>query len=212
MCIISLFDGVEAAHLDLLYPLFSLTKLRRGRAFATVWADPGRRCPPSYILTTLRYSFHRPCSTAHLPTLLHVENPGCGSSLVLCSKRSSSGVLSILQSHPQSIFDKPPCFYLSLITWNMLLFCWRMCLQLVLSASNCFLSTSFLQTWLAISPCCYCDLLVNCTNHFFFLVVFCAVLPKCHTGNVFTFLWDCRKGDWFCYPPHPTPCLIFSNK
>ena len=47
----------------------------------------------------------------------------------------------------------------------MLLFCRRMCHQLLL-ASNCFLSTSFLQTGLSISPRCYCDLLVNCTNHF----------------------------------------------
>ena len=35
MCIVSPFDGVEAARLDLRYPPFSLTKLRRGRAFAT---------------------------------------------------------------------------------------------------------------------------------------------------------------------------------
>ena len=35
MCIISPFDGIEAAHPDLWYPPFSLTKLRRGRAFAT---------------------------------------------------------------------------------------------------------------------------------------------------------------------------------
>ena len=101
--------------------------------------------------------------------------------------------------------------YLSLITWNMLLFCWRMCLQLVLLGSNCFISNSFCKQGYPFSPCCYCALLVNCTNHFF-LRVFCAVPPKCHTGNVFTFLWDCGKGDWFCYPPHPTPCLIFYNK
>ena len=35
MCIVSLFDGVEAAHPDLWYPPFSLTKHQRGRAFAT---------------------------------------------------------------------------------------------------------------------------------------------------------------------------------
>ena len=35
MCIISPFDDVEAARPDLRYPPFSLTKLWRGRAFAT---------------------------------------------------------------------------------------------------------------------------------------------------------------------------------
>jgi hypothetical protein len=35
MCIVSPFDGVEAAHPDLWYPSFSMTKLRRSRAFAT---------------------------------------------------------------------------------------------------------------------------------------------------------------------------------
>ena len=76
MCIVSLFDGVEAARPNLWYPAFSLTKLRRGRAHllaAAVWADPGCRRPPSNIPTTLRYSFLCPCSTAHLPTLLHVD-------------------------------------------------------------------------------------------------------------------------------------------
>src|SRR3989337_231184 len=35
MCIVSPFDGVEAARPDLRYLPFSLTKLRRGRAYAT---------------------------------------------------------------------------------------------------------------------------------------------------------------------------------
>ena len=35
MCIVSPFDGAEATRPDLWYPPFSLTKLRRGRAFAT---------------------------------------------------------------------------------------------------------------------------------------------------------------------------------
>ena len=35
MCIVSPFDGVEAARPDLRYPSFSLTKLQRRRAFAT---------------------------------------------------------------------------------------------------------------------------------------------------------------------------------
>ena len=35
MCIVSPFDGAEAARADLRYTPFSLTKLRRGRAYAT---------------------------------------------------------------------------------------------------------------------------------------------------------------------------------
>ena len=35
MCIVSPFDGAEAACPDLRYPPFSLTKLRRGTAYAT---------------------------------------------------------------------------------------------------------------------------------------------------------------------------------
>ena len=41
MCIVSLFDGAEAARPDLQYPSFSLTKLRRGRVYATY-------SPPQY--------------------------------------------------------------------------------------------------------------------------------------------------------------------
>ena len=47
----------------------------------------------------------------------------------------------------------------------MHIFCHRMCHQLLL-ASNCFLSTSFCKQGYPFSPRCYCDLLVNCTNHF----------------------------------------------
>ena len=46
------------------------------------------------------------------PALLHCPSShvaACGSSLVVCLKRISAGVLSILQSRPQTIFDKPPC-------------------------------------------------------------------------------------------------------
>ena len=35
LCIVSLFDSAEAARPDLQYMSFSLTKLRRGRAYAT---------------------------------------------------------------------------------------------------------------------------------------------------------------------------------
>ena len=43
------------------------------------------------------------------PALLHSPSShvaACGSSIVLCTKRSSSGVLSILQSHPHTVLDK----------------------------------------------------------------------------------------------------------
>ena len=41
---------------------------------AAVWADSARRRSPSYIPTTPRYPL-RPCSTARLPTSLHVDLP-----------------------------------------------------------------------------------------------------------------------------------------
>ena len=78
MCIVSPFDGAEAARPDLRYPPFSVTKLQRGRAYATCslpqWAHPALRRSPSYIPATPRYPM-RPCSTAHLPTSLHVDLP-----------------------------------------------------------------------------------------------------------------------------------------
>ena len=61
-------------------------------------ADSARRRSPSYIPTTSRYPL-RPCSTTRLPT-------SRGSSIVLCPKCSSSGVLSILHSRPQTFLDK----------------------------------------------------------------------------------------------------------
>ncbi len=140
----------------------------------------------------------------------------CGSSLVVWLKHISAGVLSILQSRPQTIFDKPPCaifpflhgtcfFFVGVCVFNscywavivsfrppfanraihfhlvaIATFWWTtqitflyasflsgMCLQLVLLGSNCFLWTSFRKQGYPFSPCCYCDLLVNCTNHFF---------------------------------------------
>ena len=82
-------------------------------------------------------------------------------------------------------FYKPPCCYLSLITWNMLLFCPCMCLELVLFASNCFLATYFSQTGLAISPRCYCDLLVNYTKHFFLKSVLCSSAKMSHAQRFY---------------------------
>src|SRR6266516_1443571 len=66
----------------------------------------------------------------------------------------------------------------------MLLCCRRMCHQLLL-ASNCFLSTSFLQTALSISPRCYCNLLVNCTNHFFLKSVLCSSTKMSHGQHLY---------------------------
>ena len=99
----------------------------------------------------------------------------------------------------------------SLFIWNMRLFCRRMCLKLVLLGSNCFLSTSFRKQGYPFSPRYYCDLLVNCTDHFFLKRVLCNSAKMSH-GQRFYISVDYGKGDWFCYPPHPTPCLIFSDK
>ena len=61
MCIVSPFDGVEAAHPDLRYPSFSLTKLRRGRAFATCLLPQYGQIPAAgALLVTSR----RPSGTA----------------------------------------------------------------------------------------------------------------------------------------------------
>ena len=61
MCIVSVFDGVEAARPDLRYPPFSLTKLRRGRAFATCSLPQYGQIPAAgALLVTSR----RPSGTA----------------------------------------------------------------------------------------------------------------------------------------------------
>ena len=61
MCVVSPFDGVEAARPDLRYPPFSLTKLRRGRAFATCSLPQYGQIPAaSALLVTSR----RPSGTA----------------------------------------------------------------------------------------------------------------------------------------------------
>ena len=109
MCIVSSFDGVEAARPNLRYPPFSLTKLQRGRAFATCSLlqygkiSAAGALLASYIPTT---QVQLPPALLHCPSS-HVA--ACGSSLVVCLNRISAGVLSILQSRPQTIFDKPPC-------------------------------------------------------------------------------------------------------
>src|SRR3989337_1423945 len=46
-CIVSPFDGAEAARPDLRYPRFSLTKLRRGRAYATCSLPQYGQIPPA---------------------------------------------------------------------------------------------------------------------------------------------------------------------
>ena len=61
MCIVSPLDGTEAAHPDPRYPPFSLSKLRRGRAFATCSLPQYGQIPAaSALLVTSR----RPSGTA----------------------------------------------------------------------------------------------------------------------------------------------------
>src|SRR4051812_17433457 len=56
MCTVSPFDGVEAACSDLRYPPFSLTKLRRGRAYATCSLPQYRQTLPAaaHLVTSRR--------------------------------------------------------------------------------------------------------------------------------------------------------------
>ena len=49
-CIVSPFDGAEAAHPDLRYLPFSLTKLRRGRSYATRSVPQYGQIPPAATL------------------------------------------------------------------------------------------------------------------------------------------------------------------
>ena len=98
-CIVSPFDGAEAARPDLRYMPFSVTKLRRGRAYATCSQIP----PTAAHLVTSRRPLGIPSGLAPCP-FSHVA--ACGSSIVLCPKRRLSGVLSILHSRPHTVLDK----------------------------------------------------------------------------------------------------------
>ena len=62
-CIVSPFDGAEAARPDLRYTPFSLTKLRRGRAYATCLQIP----PTTAHLVTSRRPPGIPSGLAPLP-------------------------------------------------------------------------------------------------------------------------------------------------
>ena len=111
MCIVSPFDGTEAARPDLRYPPLSL--IQRGRADATCSLPQYGQIPPAAThLVASRRPPLLPCCTARLPTSLHVENLACGSNIVLCPKHSSSGVLSILQSLSSHRFrqTQPGCY------------------------------------------------------------------------------------------------------
>ena len=103
-CIISPFDGAEAARPDLQYTSFSLTKLQHGRAYATCLLPQYGKIPlaAAHLVhpNDLQVS---PSALLHCPSS-HVA--ACGSSIVRCPKRSSSGVLSILQSRPHTVLDK----------------------------------------------------------------------------------------------------------
>ena len=97
-CIISPFDGAEAARPDLRYMPFSLTKLRRGRAYATCSLPQYGQIPPAAAhLVTSRRPPGIPSVLAPLP----VFPRRC-----MWIFHSSSGVLSILQSRPHTVLDK----------------------------------------------------------------------------------------------------------
>ena len=67
-CIVSPFDGAEATRPDLWYTPFSLTKLRRGRAYATCLLPQYGQIPPTAAhLVTSRRPPGIPSSIAPLP-------------------------------------------------------------------------------------------------------------------------------------------------
>ena len=67
-CIISPFDGAEAARPNLRYTPFSLTKLRRGRAYATCSLQQYGKIPPAAAhLVTSRRPPGIPSGLAPLP-------------------------------------------------------------------------------------------------------------------------------------------------
>ena len=67
-CIVSPFDGAEAARLDLRYTPFSLTKLRCGRAYATCSLSQYGQIPPAAgHLVTSRRPPGTPSGLAPLP-------------------------------------------------------------------------------------------------------------------------------------------------
>ena len=73
MCIVSPFDGVEAARPDLRYPPFSLTKLQRGRAFATCSLPQYGQIPAAgaLLVTSRRPSGTASSGLAPLPIFPH---------------------------------------------------------------------------------------------------------------------------------------------
>ena len=66
-CIVSPFDGAEAARPDLRYTMFSLTKLRRSRAYATCSQIP----PAAAHLVTSRRPPGIPTGLPPLPVFTH---------------------------------------------------------------------------------------------------------------------------------------------
>ena len=54
-----------------------------------------------------------------------------------------------------------------------------------------------MQIGISISPCCYCDLLVNCTNHFFLKSVLCSC-TKMSDGQRLYISVRLHKGRLFC--------------
>lgn len=190
MCIISLFDGVEAARPDLRYPPFSLTKIRRGRAFATCSLPQYGQIPAAgaLLVTSRQPSGTASSGLAPLP-IFHVA--ACGSSLVVCLNRISVGVLSILQSRPQTIFDKPPCAIFPILHGTCFFFVgvcvFNSCYwAVIVSFRPPFVNRAIHFHLVAIVTFCW-------TAQITFLKSVLCSSPKCHTGNIFTFLWDCER-------------------
>ena len=92
--------------------------------------------------------------------------------------------------------------YLSLFTWNMLIFCRRMCLQLVLLGSNCFLFTSFCKQGNPFHLVAIVTFWWTAQNTFLEWVS-CAVQLKCYMGNISQFWWNCTKW-WLEFPKSPS--------
>ena len=113
MCIVSLFDGAEAAHPDLRYTPFCLTKLRRGRAYATCSLPQYGQIPPAAAhLVTSRRPPGIPSGLAPLPVfpcrcmwIFHSSLPK--TQLVRCTFH-----IAISSSH--RFRQTQPCCYLPL--------------------------------------------------------------------------------------------------
>ena len=108
MHIVSPFDGIEAAPPDLRYPPFSLTKLRRSRAFATCSLPQYGQIPAAgaLLVTSRRPSGTASSGLAPLPIF-----PRCCMWIFLsCLLKLYLGRRTFhLAISSSNHFDKPPC-------------------------------------------------------------------------------------------------------